>query len=77
MNGVEEDSDYSMEGAAASGVDETIDEGFANMIESSLKGKSLDGQITLDEEAILSSSILVEQEHIKRYCAKFESSTRS
>lgn len=67
MNGMEEDeagSDYSMEGA--SGVDETIDEGFANMIEESLKGKSVDGQISIDEEAVLSSSLLVEQEHIKR-----------
>ena len=67
MSGMEEekaDSDYSMEGA--SGVDETIDEGFANIIEVSLKGKSVDGQISLDEEAVLSSSLLVEQEHIKR-----------
>ena len=68
MNGVEEDgsgSDYSMEGAA-SGADETIDEGFANMIEASLRGKSLDGQISIDEETVMSSSVLVEQEHRKR-----------
>ena len=67
INGMEEDgadSDYSMEGA--SGVDETINEGFDNMIEQSLRGKSVDGQISLDEEAVLSSSLLVEQEHIKR-----------
>ena len=66
INGMEEDgadSDYSMEGA--SGVDETI-EGFDNMIELSLKGKSVDGQISIDEEAVLSSSLLVEQEYIKR-----------
>ena len=71
MNGVEEDgsgSDYSMEGAA-SGADETIDEGFANMIEASLRGKSVDGQISIDEdveETVESSSLLVEQEHMKR-----------
>ena len=68
MNGAEEDgsgSDYSMEGAA-SGAEETIDEGFANMIEASLRGKSVDGQISIDEEAVLSSSLLVEQEHRKR-----------
>ena len=66
INGMEEDgadSDYSMEGA--SGVDETI-EGFDNMIELSLRGKSVDGQISIDEEAVLSSSLLVEQEYIKR-----------
>ena len=72
MNGVEEEgsgSDYSMEGAG-SGADETIDEGFANMIEASLRGKSVDGQISIDEideETVLSSSVLVELEHRKRY----------
>ena len=72
MNGVEEEgsgSDYSMEGAG-SGADETIDEGFANMIEASLRGKSVDGQISIDEideETVLSSSVLVELDHRKRY----------
>ena len=68
MNGAEEEgsgSDYSMEGAA-SGADETVDEGFANMIEASLRGKSVDGHISIDEETVLSSSVLVEQEHMKR-----------
>ena len=68
MSGMEEekaDSDYSMEGAA-SGADDTIDEVFANMIEVSLKGKSVDGQISIDEESVLSSSLLVHQDHIKR-----------
>ena len=55
-----------MEGAAW-GADETIDEGFAKMIEVSLKGKSVDGQISIDEESVLSSSLLVQQEHVKRY----------
>ena len=56
-----DDSDYSMEGAS----DSDVDERFAHLVEASLKGAT-DGQMSIDEEQVLSSSLLVEQEHKSR-----------